>query len=487
MRTRILALSLLLASGPAFGQSRAVEIINSLPQYLVKLQKAANPEAQAIAKQIGNGRRNLAVHQAAARKAGIPLTPRELQKPVPPTAQNAAPDYRRLTQLLKEKPIGEAEDKIVADLGGDAVHSEADLGTLRKVLADHADVMELVHRAADKPQCNFNRDWSQATKLQFPENATMREAARLLRAESYLMAKDGNYHDAVANLARGFRIAGHAASDPYLIGYLVGVAIDAVTLRGMESILYLGGPNAAVADEVREAVAKNRPALDFRKSMDGEAVALSVALAEMRRGGPRAVIEIMVAGKAASGEAAPPQAEIPAKKLTPEEKRAWDSLMDAVEADLLHQIRLAAARAAKPFGVRKAGEQQAEATASIQTSNPIELFRSVLLPDFYRVDIAGLRARAREEALIAGAAVLAFRAKRGGFPDLLQEALPSVPQDPFSGKPLEYRRESRAAASGFVVYSVGPEGDFSGGKPGVKTAEPEAYFRYPATVAPKGD
>jgi hypothetical protein len=51
----------------------------------------------------------------------------------------------------------------------------------------------------------------------------------------------------------------------------------------------------------------------------------------------------------------------------------------------------------------------------------------------------------------------------------------SEANDPFTGKPLKYRRELR----GFVVYSTGPSGTFDGGKQGVKPKSNEAYFRFP--------
>src|SRR5439155_18581248 len=79
-------------------------------------------------------------------------------------------------------------------------------------------------------------------------------------------------------------------------------------------------------------------------------------------------------------------------------------------------------------------------------------------------DTQGMRGRAREEVVMTGAALLAYRARRGAFPDRLEEAIPAPPRDPFSGRPLKYRREG----DGFVVFSVGPEGAFDGGEPGAR-------------------
>ena len=45
--------------------------------------------------------------------------------------------------------------------------------------------------------------------------------------------------------------------------------------------------------------------------------------------------------------------------------------------------------------------------------------------------------------------------------DLVPDYLSEVPQDPFSGKPLLYRRN----AKGYVLYSVGLDGRDDGGQP----------------------
>ena len=120
----------------------------------------------------------LAREQAAARQAGIPLDASQLQPPLPPPSQNAAPLYVNLTKLLHDKPLGlppYAE-------GMDAFHSytPAQVAAVRKILTARSDVLALVHQVADRPQCVFVRDWKQGIFLKFPENKPQREAARLL-------------------------------------------------------------------------------------------------------------------------------------------------------------------------------------------------------------------------------------------------------------------------------------------------------------------
>src|SRR5205823_3939096 len=90
-----------------------------------------------------------------------------------------------------------------------------------------------------------------------------------------------------------------------------------------------------------------------------------------------------------------------------------------------------------------------------------------------------IQARAQEEAIIAGAAVLAYRGRRGAFPIRLEQAVSRAP-DPFGTGSLKYRREGDV----FVVYGVGRDGNFGGSKPGMRKVRDQAYFRYPVTPLP---
>ena len=87
-----------------------------------------------------------------------------------------------------------------------------------------------------------------------------------------------------------------------------------------------------------------------------------------------------------------------------------------------------------------------------------------------------LRLKTRETVTLAAASLLAEKAKTGTYPD----QPPPGFTDPFTDKPLLYRREG----GGFVVYSAGPTGHFDGGKQGQKVAGTESLFRYPAVPVP---
>ena len=84
-------------------------------------------------------------------------------------------------------------------------------------------------------------------------------------------------------------------------------------------------------------------------------------------------------------------------------------------------------------------------------------------PDPY-LQWIGKDLQARFRLLICGLALRSYCVENGEPPerlaDLVPDYLPEVPLDPFSGKPLVYRRE----ATGHVLYSVGLDGQDDGGE-----------------------
>jgi hypothetical protein len=75
------------------------------------------------------------------------------------------------------------------------------------------------------------------------------------------------------------------------------------------------------------------------------------------------------------------------------------------------------------------------------------------------------RNQAKLRLLICGLALRSYCLEKGQpaekLADLVPDYLSEMPQDPYSGKPLVYRRE----ATGYVLYSVGSDGQDDGGQP----------------------
>lgn len=311
-------------------------------------------------------------------------------------------------------------------------------------------------------------------KLDFPEFQPMRKAARLLKTESYLLARDGHYQEAVTNQAKGFRIAEHAASDHVLLPHLVGIACEALALSGMQSILTLAGPNAGVDAAVQQAVAVNQPHLSLREAMAGEIGFDCTAFYAMHQAEKNGVDAVFTAGGFAGED------KVHELQVSSGEKQHLHDLIDAWEAEYLAQMRPLVAASDQPPPARRAVYEAAALQPDRDSHRPdvlAFLFADNLVPVFTEIDLNDTRTSARVAVTLAAAAVLAKKAKTGAFPG----ALPPGFVDPYTNKPLRYRCEG---TSGFVVYAVGSTGTFDGGKAGEKAPGQESVFRYPAVPIP---
>ncbi len=397
--------------------------------------------------------------KASAKKEGIPLTPADLVRPSVPDSENAAPVYRQLTKLLTAKPI--ASSQIIGSLTGKRMPDAAQIAEVRAELKAHADVLALAHKAASRPKCNFARDYALGPKLLFPEYAKMRSAIRTLTAESTVMLADGKPFDAIHNQTLGFNIARHAATDHTVISYLVAIAIDSITLHGMEKILHAAGDKLGVATAVEKSIAANWQPHSFKQALGGEAVLLVRLQEGLSKGGPEYDSDIATAYQQAQ------QKENAAHD--------WQPFLDANGAYMLDVVRATHNRAGDPYPVSLPALRRIETAVRDDKSNP-HLFGSILTPVYAQSLNKNASDEARIDVVRCAARVLAWRQTHNGtFPKSLAEAMTKVPMDPYNGNPLRYR----VVGNGFVVYSVGPTGKFDGGAPAKKPDAQEGYFQYP--------
>jgi hypothetical protein len=271
----------------------------------------------------------------------------------------------------------------------------------------------------------------------------------------------------------GFRIAEHAASDPSLISYLVGVACQNLALRGMQSILALAGPNIAIEADVRQAVTSQYTPLSLRRAMVGETGCYSASIQRMHQGEKDGVSAAFAAGHF-------PSENSDRMHLSPAQTQNLHNLIDAWQADYLARMCVLIKAYDLPPAERKAAFAAADRQLNRETqdtTNPIHLVTLILIPTVSNLTEDDTHTRARVAVTLAAAAVLAQKAKTGTFPN----SLPPSFVDPYTSKPLLYRREG---AGDFVVYAVGPTGIFDGGKPGEKAPGQESVFRYPAVPMP---
>lgn len=424
--------------------------------YQQQMESLDNPRAQAILRQIERGPADLAQEMSAARREDIPLDTRQLQQPLPPASENAAPLYHQLMALEQTHPLNLPE--YANGLSTRYSYTLAQLNAVRKPLHDRKDVMDLVHRIGDRPRCVFQHVWGKGDSMLFPEYVGLRHVARILKTESYLLARQGRYDEAIKDEVQGFRVAEHAGTDPFVMSYLVSASCENIALSGMKDILYLAGPKEPGVDvQVARAVALHHSRISLRDSLRGETAFAMAQMEPLRREGPKEVAETINTDDK-------PESGVPLNALTPAESRFFNHLVDAQAARLLHLMRCLIAVADKPEPIRRAVFAQA---GNEDSENPIEDLAGFTMPIYGTTDQRESSRRAQEQVVLAGAAILQRRAQTGQFP----VRLPGRFIDPFTGRSLLYHREGK---DGFVVSSAG-----LGGERG-RLPSYQIFFRFPA-------
>ena len=132
------------------------------------------------------------------------------------------------------------------------------------------------------------------------------------------------------------------------------------------------------------------------------------------------------------------------------------------------------ARALPEHQQRAALQQVEREVADLPRSAFGSRLTRLLTPAFTKVHDASLKTKARLRCAAAGVGAERFRRTHGRWPTALDEIpkdiLPSVPLDPFDGKPLRYVKGD----NGVTIYSIGPDEEDDGGtiRMGKETNDP---------------
>ena len=212
---------------------------------------------------------------AGAKKEGLPTTITDL-RPHPPVsdADNAAPLYRKLTALYgkQSKKDADADKVFVTEHLKVKERTSQDDQEIRTYLKTFATELDLSERAAQKPSCDFARDWRKGFDVTFPELSVMRSGARLLMLRAAVESDENQPIMALHDVTLAAKIAQHSASDPTLIASLVKIAIQAVASRRFVEILQRYGTDPAIFAAAQEAATALADPIDLRRVFGGEMV-----------------------------------------------------------------------------------------------------------------------------------------------------------------------------------------------------------------------
>jgi hypothetical protein len=395
----------------------------------------------------------------AIRREGYPVTLAELDKwyPQPPPGENAADVYLEAFKHLAPKQDSDTNLPVVGyaklPARGESLPEET-RAAIAEYLKRNEQALPLLHEAATKVDCRYPLDFSKGIAIRLPHLAKVRQSARLLYLETILHVERGEPEFAAQSLTTSARLPRSLMSEPLVISHAVLVACERIACMDLERAL-----NAMVFT-------------------DEQLVALSVVFTGMH--------SLQTLSRALAGE----RCVINAWFSIPNPVTQWDILKTIYDengsvdsplplsrpAFVLYQI--AGLLTLDQLAFLEATEENVAATSKPfpERLRALQIFETEWMKLYghrvFACEMLGgtslfilhdARAAATQRTATTAIALERFRIAERTLPNALDELVPkylnAVPQDPFDGKPLRYKK----LAKGYVVYSIGEDKVDDGG------------------------
>jgi hypothetical protein len=154
--------------------------------YVQQLTTSTSPDARRILREITDGPRVLAGARAAAKRAGIPLTMADLQRPMPPANENAAAIYVNLPAIEQECDGEFIKRKVPwmwfnyysSRLAWYYAYTPQQIAIVKSGVACDQPFIDALYVASHRPYCVFPA--SNMVKNAFMVSANLRESERKL-------------------------------------------------------------------------------------------------------------------------------------------------------------------------------------------------------------------------------------------------------------------------------------------------------------------
>jgi len=382
----------------------------------------------------------------AVRAMGYPVTLEELDDwyEWPQAAENAAfwileaagrycepadqADGRSLWFLARDPPLARTAplDDRLKDL-------------LAQHIAANAEPLRLLHEGATMQESRYPIDLKQDRDEGWLHHSSATQACALLSIEAIHCVESSNPADGVRSLVAALAVADSLASEPSPLAQYNRVHCQSLALSALERTVNRVSLTDEQLASLSGAVARAGRPEAWMRALVGVRCGLLEYCEHPERLNPERPASIVVRGFQTLG-------------FLDRGGIIFLKLMDeslAVQQLPAHE-RMEAARAL-----------DGKWRDALRTFFRVRESTSVILGDTQKELTEVAQLTVAHTAL----AIERYRLSHGQLPasldDLVPDHLPGVPQDPFDGRPLRYRR----LEPGFIVYSIGPDETDNGGKP----------------------
>lgn len=321
------------------------------------------------------------------------------------------------------------------------------------------EILDLLHRAGERPRCDFGLDYSKGAEMPLPHLNRMQMAVRLLALESWSRAAGGDAAGAIMAARCGLQIGGFNFYDGVLVSFLVAASSDALTLNWagvalgqMDPAVVPAAELEALSAQLAARRAEVRPA--FVRALDLERLMFGVWSFEGLLSNRLRWSQLL-----ARPRNTPPQLGQGAINAILADSYVWlgRPLLKGDYTAYLGVMMRFREQATKPFGL--ATMRECERLCRGVPQGAI-LTRIVVLPHEICYRSAG-EYEALLDVACLGVMLEMHRARTGAYPARLADVpgIGALARDPCSGGELIYRPD----AGGCRVWSVGADGKDDGG------------------------
>lgn len=375
---------------------------------------------------------------------------------LPPPEQNAA-ELAHKAYLKLPKSYRDWESKSPAATGwGDVpkphLPPRTDIAETREQLRKVREAVDMARRLKDVPTGGFHFEFKEPTLLatNLDRQQYLRTVMSVLRYDAAVRAYDRDYDTSLDSCLAILSVARSLGDEPTLISQLIRMAGVAICVGALERTLCWGdGFDDARLAEIDRAFDKESNEPRILQALRGERASYFRMCENIDSGAFDIVGDYSMIGFQVSTPAA-----WYVKSRIPEEQTVglemFNKLIDA---------------AGKPTGQERTASLQAveyefDKRVYRRRIGPVPLhpLLNLLMPAISKMQEADTRTVAGLYAARVAIACERHRARTGAYPEKLNELpkdlLSEVPTDPFSGKPILYKKLD----DGAVAYSVGGDG-----------------------------
>jgi cbb3-type cytochrome oxidase subunit 3 len=390
-------------------------------------------------------------------------------RPTADESLNAANLYQKaIDSFIKKYPDIEKRNALQEVLRRGWVKdlNDVELKLVKQCIVDNKPAIELFIEGTGKPYCWWDRTDPNNPPLLamlMPEFQPIREIARMIIWQAKLKAYAGDVDGAFDDLFTCFRAGNHFKGPRTLIDQLVGTAIQTMTINAVRTILSNTNSDSAILERFQQKFQKLEDETVYTPDFETEKFCVLDVIQRCYTDNGRG-----------SGHMIP-------GRLKEFNEQFGQGVLDSNEP-ILHYIPylgmalISLNREQMTQAVEKLyGDAQKNAYktpwqlhsesyidfdevmvkwSSVKRSRYFPILE--LMPAFKTANVVFARSRADADALITTIAVLRHKKEKGVYPENLQQLLEAgyikeLPPDPFSYKPLVYKKTD----DGFTLYSIG--------------------------------